>query len=184
MTVFFILIGFAAIFFLIYLIIKTIMSPQHEQPQEKKTKPAVVKETPHASGRSMKTNRETEFLVHLMEDGNVEEIDQALKNGVNLQRPLQDGQTVLMIAVKHNQDPEIIPFLTKNGIDINAVDDKGQTALMLAATFNPSPEITKMLLNNGADKTIKDKSGKTAADYVQMNFDLIDTEIPSLLFVK
>ena len=184
MTVFFILIGFAAIFFLIYLIIKTIMSPQHEQPQEKKTKPAVVKETPHASGRSMKTNRETEFLVHLMEDGNVEEIDQALKNGVNLQRPLQDGQTVLMIAVKHNQDPEIIPFLCSKGIDINAVDDKGQTALMLAALFDSNPEIVKALLKNGPDKTIRDKTGKSAADYCKMNFEFHGTKIPDLLFIK
>ena len=119
-----------------------------------------------------------------MEDGNVSEIQRAVKNGIHLNQPLQDGQTVLMIAVKHNQDPEIIPFLINNGINVNAVDDKGQTALMLAATFNPSPEIIKTLLNCGADKTIKDKSGKTAADYVNMNFDLHGTDIPELLFVK
>lgn len=46
MTVFFILIGFAAIFFLIYLIIKTIMSPQHEQPQEKKQSLQLLKKHP------------------------------------------------------------------------------------------------------------------------------------------
>ncbi len=183
MIVFFILIGFATIVFLVYLIIKTIMSPQHEKLKTVNPKP-VVKETPHGSGRSMKTNREIEFLVHLMEDGNVKEIDQALKNGVNLKRPLQDGQTVLMIAVKHNQDPEIIPFLCSKGIDINAVDDKGQTALMLAALFNSNPEIVKALLKNGADKTIRDKTGKSAADYCKMNFEFHGTKIPDLLFIK
>ncbi len=142
------------------------------------------KETKAHSGRSVRLDKATELLVHLMEDGNVSEIQRAVKNGIHLNQPLQDGQTVLMIAVKHNQDPEIIPFLINNGINVNAVDDKGQTALILAATFNPSPEIIKTLLNCGADKTIKDKSGKTAADYVNMNFDLHGTGIPELLFVK
>ena len=182
----------AGIAFIALILLLTIKVTPEDSEQKKKSK--VKNATPpkaaepeneaKAHSRSVRLDKMTERLVHLMEDGNVAEIQQAVQNGINLKRPLQDGQTCLMIAVKHNQDPEIIPFLTKNGIDINAVDDKGQTALMLAATFNPSPEITKTLLNNGADKTIKDKSGKTAADYVQMNFDLIDTEIPGLLFVK
>ena len=54
---------------------------------------------------------------------------------------------------------------------------------MLAATFNPDPDMVRILLDNGADKTIKDKNGKTAADYCALNFDLIGTDIPELLFV-
>lgn len=135
------------------------------------------------AGRSVRLDKVTERIVNLMEDGNVAEIRQALNNGINITRPLPDGQTVLMIAVKHNQDHEIVPFLVQNGIDINARDDKGQTALMLAATFNPDPDMVRILLDNGADKTIKDKNGKTAADYCALNFDLIGTDIPELLFV-
>lgn len=187
----FVVAGIAFIALILLLTIK-VTPEDSEQKKEKKEKQkkrsapktAEPENETKAHSRSVRLDKMTEMLVHLMEDGNVSEIQQAVQNGINLKRPLQDGQTCLMIAVKHNQDPEIIPFLTKNGIDINAVNDKGQTALMLAATFNPSPEITKMLLNNGADKTIKDKSGKTAADYVEMNFDLRGTEIPGLLFVK
>ena len=151
--------------------------------QKQKEKEALPIEEPKNTYTRSVMDKTTERLVQLMEECSVAEIRQAVNNGISLQAPLEDGQTVLMIAVKHNQDPEVIPFLRENGIDINAVDDRGQTALMLAATFNPSPEITKALLDNGADKTIKDKNGKTAADYVKMNFDLIDSDIPALLFI-
>lgn len=172
----------------IALILLLAVKPAPEAGSKKKGAKAkdveAEKEVRTQHSRSVRLDKYTEQLVHLMEDGNVSEIYRAVQNGIDLTSPLPDGQTVLMIAVKHNQDPQIIPFLVENGVHINATDDKGQTALMLAATFNPSPEIIKTLLNNGAEKAIKDKSGKTAADYVKMNFDLLDTDVPALLFVK
>lgn len=134
-------------------------------------------------GRRVFRDKATEMLVHLMEDGNLAEIEQAVKNGIRLNKTLEDNQTSLMIAVKNNQETAILPLLIQQGIDINAVDDNGQTALMMAVTFNRNPEVVKKLLELGADKTIKDKAGKVAADYIVMNGLLLNTDVPPLLKV-
>ena len=134
-------------------------------------------------GRRVFRNKATEILVHLMEDGSLTEIEQAVKNGIKLNRTLEDNQTALMIAVKNNQETAILPLLIQQGIDINAVDDNGQTALMMAVTFNRNPEVVKKLLELGADKTLKDKAGKVAADYIVMNGLLLNTDVPPLLKV-
>ena len=133
---------------------------------------------------TMNSNKVTDLLVQVMEDGSVSEIQKAMENGINLRQKLELNQTLLMIAVKNNPSTEVIRFLLHQGIEINDADDNGQTALMIATTFNPHPEIIMELLNNGADKTLKDKNGKTAADYIIMNSALTKTEIPDLLKIE
>lgn len=140
-------------------------------------------EAEQEKGRRVFRDKATEMLVHLMEDGSLTEIEQAVKNGIKLNKTLEDNQTTLMIAVKNNQETAILPLLIQQGIDINAVDDNGQTALMMAVTFNRNPEVVKKLLELGADKTIKDKAGKVAADYIVMNGLLLNTDVPPLLKV-
>lgn len=105
----FVVAGIAFIALILLLTIKVTPedSEQKKEKQKKRSAPktAEPENETKAHSRSVRLDKMTEMLVHLMEDGNVSEIQQAVQNGINLKRPLQDGQTCLMIAVKHNQDP-------------------------------------------------------------------------------
>ena len=131
--------------------------------------------------RRVKSDKVTEMLVQVMEVGSVQEIQKAMKNGIDILQKLESNQNLLMLAVKNNPYPEVVNFLLDQGIEINDVDDNGQTALILAATFNPNPDVVKTLLDRGADKTIKDKMKKTAADYVPMNTSFFGTDVGTWL---
>ncbi|MBR1777841.1 MAG: ankyrin repeat domain-containing protein [Alphaproteobacteria bacterium] len=178
--------GLAAL--ILFLFLKTKVSVSDEEiaelrAAEEAKKPSLEEEQKQANKRTLRTDKTTELLVQVMEDGSVDEIRQAMANGINIQQKLQDGQTLLMIAVKNNPNPEVVHFLLDQGIEVNAVDDNGQTALILATAFNPNPEIITTLLDSGADKTIKDKMNKIAADYISLNSSLSNTDIPALLKV-
>ena len=154
-----------------------------KEKEANKNKPLFEEEKQPAK-RVLRTDKATELLVQIMEDGSVKEIQQAMNNGINVLQKLENNQTLLMIAVKNNPSTEVVPFLLDQGIEINDVDDNGQSALILAAAFNPNPEVIKTLLDCGADKTIKDKSKKTAADYVVLNSSCFGTDVPALLKLK
>ncbi len=152
--------------------------------ETEKNKPVVMEEPKQPAKRVFRTDKATELLVQIMEDGSVKEIQQAMSNGINILQKLENNQNLLMIAVKNNPSTEVVHFLLDQGIEINDVDDNGQTALIMAAAFSPNPEVIKTLLDCGADKTIMDKSKKTAADYVVLNSSCFGTEVPALLKLK
>ncbi|MBR1945843.1 MAG: ankyrin repeat domain-containing protein [Alphaproteobacteria bacterium] len=152
--------------------------------ETEKNKPVVMEEPKQPAKRVFRTDKATELLVQIMEDGSVKEIQQAMSNGINILQKLENNHNLLMIAVKNNPSTEVVHFLLDQGIEINDVDDNGQTALIMAAAFSPNPEVIKTLLDCGADKTIMDKSKKTAADYVVLNSSCFGTEVPALLKLK
>lgn len=73
-----------------------------------------------------------------------------LNHGAEVNTPLRDNSTALMMAAGIQQDPAIITMLLKHGADVNAVNGSGQTALMFAAEMNPNPDVIKVLAQSGA----------------------------------
>ena len=139
-------------------------------------------EPKEASRAHLKRENAAALLIQTVEDGNLEEIQRIIKNGINIRQKVK-GQTMLMVAAKSNPSVEVIEFLLNQGIEVNDVNEQGETALILAATFSQTPEIITKLLENGADKTIKDKGGRTAADCLSLNVYLPRGEMFDLLKV-
>ncbi|GHT01743.1 hypothetical protein AGMMS50276_30410 [Synergistales bacterium] len=97
----------------------------------------------------------------LCEKGTPQQVEEAIKGGVDVNAKDRDGYTALMATARSNPNPETISLLLKNGADVNAKNRGGPTTLMYAAGFNPNPEIIAVLLKNGADINAKTIDGDT-----------------------
>ena len=81
------------------------------------------------------------------------------------------GVTVLHIASKENNEPEIIDLLVKSGANVNAQDAEGFTPLHMAA-IHGNLKIVKKLVDLQADVNIVTTDGKTAAELAHLNKEL------------
>ena len=81
------------------------------------------------------------------------------------------GVTVLHIASKENNEPEIIDLLVKSGANVNAHDAEGFTPLHMAA-IHGNLKIVKKLVDLEADVNIVTTDGKNAAELAHLNEEL------------
>ena len=81
------------------------------------------------------------------------------------------GVTVLHIASKENNEPEIIDLLVKSGANVNAQDAEGFTPLHMAA-IHGNLKIVKKLVDLDADVNIVTTDGKNAAELAHLNEEL------------
>ena len=81
------------------------------------------------------------------------------------------GVTVLHIASKENNEPEIIDLLVKSGANVNAQDAEGFTPLHMAA-IHGNLKIVKKLVDLDADVNIITTDGKNAAELAHLNEEL------------
>jgi ankyrin repeat protein len=113
-----------------------------------------------------------EDFILLCLSGSVRDVEEALKNGANVNaKDNETGITALMFACLTNT-PEVVSLLLKNGADVNAKDNKtGTTALILACGMNPPEvvEVVSLLLKNGADVNAKNIGETTALAAAIMN---------------
>ena len=79
--------------------------------------------------------------------------------------------TVLHIASKENNEPEIIDLLVKSGANVNAQDAEGFTPLHMAA-IHGNLKIVKKLVDLEADVNIITTHGKNAAELAHLNEEL------------
>lgn len=77
--------------------------------------------------RMMKMILQRDFL-SMCKAGSVEEVDEALKAGVDVNRPNTAHVTALMFAARFNS-PEVVNLLLDAGADVLARNDKGRSAL-------------------------------------------------------
>ena len=81
------------------------------------------------------------------------------------------GVTVLHIASKENNEPEIIDLLVKSGANVNAQDAEGFTPLHMA-TIHGNLKIVKKLVDLDADVNIVTTDGKNAAELAHLNEEM------------
>ena len=81
------------------------------------------------------------------------------------------GVTVLHIASKKDNEPEIIDLLVKSGANVNAQDAEGFTPLHMAA-IHGNLKIVKKLVDLEADVNIVTTDGKNAAELAHLNEEL------------
>ena len=104
-------------------------------------------------------------------------IDKILEEGDFKEIP---GVTVLHIASKENNEPEIIDLLVKSGANVNAQDAEGFTPLHMAA-IHGNLKIVKKLVDLEANVNIVTTDGKNAAELAHLNEEL---EIEEYLKLK
>ena len=70
----------------------------------------------------------------ICENGTLKEVRRALANGADVNERGIIRKTILMEAVRDNNEPLVSLLLQQPGIQVNAEDDLGRTALHHAAT--------------------------------------------------
>ena len=98
----------------------------------------------------------------------VEVVEELIKLDADVNQPIKDGRTPIMLSCLSRQYPNVLKLLIKYGADVNAQDKNGYTALMQILKLNNISErkaFVKTLIDNGADLTkLKNIQGKTALD--------------------
>ena len=110
----------------------------------------------------------TPFTLAVAQKFQVSFINELIKLGGDINQPIKDGRTPLMLSCISRQYPNVLKLLIKYGADVNAQDKNGFTALMQVLKQNNISErkaFIKTLIDNGADLTkLKNTQGKTALD--------------------
>jgi ankyrin repeat protein len=91
--------------------------------------------------------------------GTVEEVQQFIDEGYDMDIENEYGQSLLHLAVERS-DVQIARILINNGADVDAVDDDHLTPLYCAVDMDDFPMI-ELLMNSEADPDIEDNNGQT-----------------------
>ena len=107
----------------------------------------------------------------------VEQLEEILKKGADINAKDITGRTPLMNAVPRNT-PSVVRFLIEAGSNVNAASETGMTPLMLIAggarkkyprKDDEIMDIVKLLLDAGADINAKDSEGRSALMFALEN---------------
>ena len=107
----------------------------------------------------------------------VEQLEEILKKGADINAKDITGRTPLMNAVPRNT-PSVVRFLIEAGSNVNAASETGITPLMLIAggarkkyprKDDEIMDIVKLLLDAGADINAKDSKGRSALMFALKN---------------
>ncbi len=94
------------------------------------------------------------------EQATVEDINELVNSGANLNGQDDQGTTVLMMAA-YNQDTEVLKTLIEASVNLDIQDSGGNTALIYALNES-GPEAIKALLEAGANVNVQREDGMTA----------------------
>jgi len=81
-----------------------------------------------------------------------------LERGAALEEADSQGQTLLMLAVRYNGNPETLAYLLGKGADVRAQSGRGVTALHLAA-YGRDAAVLDLLLDNGLAWAVPVRTG-------------------------
>lgn len=98
-------------------------------------------------------------VFRLAREGAEEELEAALKTGIDSNIEDEYGQTPLMYAAGQNSE-EVVQLLIDKGAEVNQKTDAGWTPLMYAARDN-TLEVFERLIDNGADISATNDDGDT-----------------------
>lgn len=89
-------------------------------------------------------------MVHAAMDGKVEEIEELVRTGADINLVGKEGVTPLMLVVAMGNELGCKELL-RLGADPNTKDDKGRSSVVIAAMLHKSPTVIGELLAGGGD---------------------------------
>jgi ankyrin repeat protein len=137
----------------------------------------VIKRLEQETDRALLEEKKALELVELCKEGSLQKINDAVKNGANVNARLEHERTPLMLAAWESPDSEVVGALISAGADVHMRDIFGYTPLMFAANFNSNPQIIEVLVGASADVNVN-SSGMTplmAAAFANANPEVIST---------
>jgi uncharacterized protein len=120
-----------------------------------------------------------ELFFQAAESGNIEEIHNLLKQGIDINSKDTQGRTAIMIATYQN-DAELVRRLIELGADIHIQDDLKNNPFLYAGAEG-FLEIVKLTIESGADPKILNRYGGTALipasehGYVEVVREILET---------
>ncbi|QDT97715.1 ankyrin repeat domain-containing protein [Gimesia aquarii] len=115
----------------------------------------------------------------IVKNGSLEELQEQLKTGIDVNTPGRNGENALMVAIVA-KDSEKIKLLIEQGADPELTDDFNATALRHAVHAN-FVEGVRYLLKRGVDRGLHPKYALKKIDYGEITFDLSQSELPEEL---
>jgi ankyrin repeat protein len=89
-------------------------------------------------------------------EGDLQKLQEAINEAVDLNKKNQNGETALIIAIKNGHN-KLASIIIEAGADINPINESGKSALSYAAQTGDL-ELLKSLVSLGADKNIRSKA--------------------------
>jgi len=99
-------------------------------------------------------------LIDAAQNNNIDLVRQLLDNGIDINVRDDTGNTALARASQEEGHDDIVELLLEKDANPNIQDHDGNTALMWAS-YNVNIEIIELLLNSGANTNIPDHDGVT-----------------------
>lgn len=87
-------------------------------------------------------------IIHAVEKGKTEQVEQELKNGANVNTADENGRSLLLIATRNN-DLQTAELLVKHGADVNQQDNIMDSPFLYAGAVGHL-QLVKLYLANGA----------------------------------
>lgn len=116
----------------------------------------------HKDGAQIRVSRETIRLLAAATQGDISEMDAAIKAGADVNG--SDGIVgPALVAAASGGNREAVKFLLEKGANVNATDSEGMTALMMA-TMSGSDQTVEYLLGKGANPNASTMIGIVSRD--------------------
>ena len=116
-----------------------------------------VEKDPPANGESERPKKDS--LEKAIFRGNFARVQRVVRAGADVNRPMSNGLTPLMVAVNKGER-ELTRYLVKNGADVNAEGQGGTTALV-DAIIKGDREMVTELISLGADLNQANEADET-----------------------
>ena len=107
-------------------------------------------------GYKMNMDSESENLIHNIDIGYLEKIQDLIDNGLDINKPYND-KLPLVVAIALNK-VDIVRLLIDKGADVNIRSDDNLTPIM----YTDNKKIAELLIENGANVNARDDEGQTA----------------------
>ena len=115
-------------------------------------------------------------FIELCKSGSLQQINDAIKNGADVNKKDEYGDTPFKMAATWNSNPEVLKALIEAGTDVNAKNINEDTPLSLAARNNSNPDVITNLLKYGANAKARNPNGRLPIELARNNKNLKGTE--------
>ena len=101
-------------------------------------------------------------LLEASDNGNLEQVKELIRKGVDVNAKDNDDWTALMFASWKGRTTCVSHLLQQPNIDVNAKSNNCNTALMLASDYEKNDCLSLLLQQSNIDVNAKNKDGRTA----------------------